>query len=153
MRVMEHLPTNFVLDLAAFARAIQHSHSVSRDSAKLIRLTQVMNDCAQTTQLETGFEPGAYVSALVRYDMSGSAGPLVGDPDQTHKVAIGVGVHGKTKMAYQMAGFRACMKCHAARPRKLCTGCYSTAYCSPECSKSDWDAHKAECREGRARTR
>ena len=27
-----------------------------------------------------------------------------------------------------------------------CSGCMSTFYCSPECQKSNWKKHKAECK-------
>ena len=29
---------------------------------------------------------------------------------------------------------------------RCCSGCYYAKYCSPQCQKSHWRAHKAECR-------
>ena len=49
---------------------------------------------------------------------------------------------------------RHCFRCGAAEPpaadggkHKLCGGCHSRLFCSPDCHKAAWGAgHKAECK-------
>ena len=36
--------------------------------------------------------------------------------------------------------------CGVTRGLKRCGGCGTVRYCSPECSRAHWRAHKAECR-------
>ena len=43
--------------------------------------------------------------------------------------------------------FKACKVCKQKGKAKRCTGCYLVWYCSRNCQVSDWDSHRAECKE------
>lgn len=38
-----------------------------------------------------------------------------------------------------------CINCEAYAPTKACSGCKSVRYCSVECQKEHWNAHKSSC--------
>ncbi|KAF8648115.1 hypothetical protein AX16_006399 [Volvariella volvacea WC 439] len=51
--------------------------------------------------------------------------------------------------AHKTRGYRICDTCGAAETPntkfRLCGGCLTTQYCSPDCQKNHWPAHKAIC--------
>ncbi|KAI0052352.1 hypothetical protein FA95DRAFT_1386699 [Auriscalpium vulgare] len=52
--------------------------------------------------------------------------------------------------SHRQRGLRMCDQCGSAeqpasKPFRLCGGCMTTNYCSPECQKLNWPSHKAIC--------
>ncbi|KAH9957121.1 hypothetical protein BC827DRAFT_1138378 [Russula dissimulans] len=52
--------------------------------------------------------------------------------------------------SHRQRGVRMCDTCGsieqpAVKPFRLCGGCMTTSYCSPECQKKHWPSHKAIC--------
>lgn len=51
---------------------------------------------------------------------------------------------------HRQRGYRICDQCGAAETPtvskfRLCGGCMTTQYCSPDCQKTHWPSHKAIC--------
>ncbi|KAL0059162.1 hypothetical protein AAF712_014134 [Marasmius tenuissimus] len=64
--------------------------------------------------------------------------------------------HTPPSHASKQRGYRICDQCGAVEtPRarfRLCGGCMTTQYCSPECQKIHWPGHKPICQHTKAQT-